>query len=640
MSWQEPTEIAVRGADGVFSPELGCSLLANPAEDSTLGTFCRDNYNVLGLVAFTDGSYTAHAGCGGTCGFAAVLIRVEDYLDPTFTFAEGNHVTLSGAAPLAGANYAAEVKALLAVLHCVPLGVPLLCISDALSALQVLWKPILANGARVRAGARSLVTAARVLLERRSAHTTSESEHVYSHTGGTSLTARGNTVADKGAQEAATPCGPALAADEPCVFWEERKGKMIHVHGDLRKSLVSRATAACAEKWSACRSQGKTLRKLGSSNVLALTKLARGSRDAPLLTFCLKATTLQLSTSDRTRYRAERKLKGRWRCRRCEVTLPEGQRKAHMASDEHHKTPPPPLPPVAPCPMCGAPQRHMHPFACPSSQPGLNEAASHLRDLCRVICVDAALRDPPAVRAEHRQAVLDLPQKHPFFCFPSTDSPEEDDEFLQSYGHSLGVTQTLSHELLRPEYLTDNEAAVKALRKSIPASLEGLSLAALREAKAIHNLWWARVRKHTADREDKGTSPLLERRDPPCPPAGKRARHRGNSKAPGPSPTAGISCSEEGKRERRPTARRWRGPEGGPASEQPISHPPHTPPSPAAVTTHRAGGSGRAAARVQPSLRLGTVAGERHFKDGDGPAHRQRKRRCIPAGSYKKLSRH
>ena len=290
--------------------------------------------------------------------------------------------------------------------------------------------------------------------------------------------------------------------------------------------------------------------------------------------------------------------------------------------------------------MCGAPQRHMHPFVCPSSQPGLNEAASHLRDLCRVICDDAALRNPPAVRAEHRQAVLDLPQKHPFFCFPSTDSPEEDDEFLQSYGHSLGVTQTLSHELLRPEYLTDNEAAVKALRKSVPASLEGLRLAALREAKAIHNLWWARVRKNTADREGEETSPLLERRDPPCPPAGKRARHRGSSKTPDPSPTAGISCSERGRRERRSTAKRWRGPESGPTSEQPISHPPSHPTLPRRCD-HPPCRWKRQSRDPRPThLQLGTVAGERHFKDGDDPAPRQRKRRCIPAGSYKKLSRH
>ena len=90
------------------------------------------------------------------------MIRMEDYLDPTYTFAEGTYHVLRGAAPLAGANYAAEVKALLAVLHGIPLNAPLLCISDALSALQVLWKPVLANGGRIRLGARSLVVPARV----------------------------------------------------------------------------------------------------------------------------------------------------------------------------------------------------------------------------------------------------------------------------------------------------------------------------------------------------------------------------------------------------------------------------------------------------------------------------------------------
>ena len=150
---------------------------------------------------------------------------MEDYLDPTYTFAEGTYHVLRGAAPLAGANYAAEVKALLAVLHGIPLNAPLLCISDALSALQVLWKPVLANGGRVRLGARSLVVPARTLLALRSPHTVSERVHVHSHTGGTDMNARGNSIADEQAQLAAEqcdPCGPALAAKSLGSFGNHR----------------------------------------------------------------------------------------------------------------------------------------------------------------------------------------------------------------------------------------------------------------------------------------------------------------------------------------------------------------------------------------------------------------------------------
>ena len=78
---------------------------------------------------------------------------------------------------------------------------------------------------------------------------------------------------------------------------------------------------------------------------------------------------------------------------------------------------------------------------------------------------------------------LDLRQRYPFFHFPLVDAPEEDEIFFQSYGRSLGVTQGLLGELTCSERLTDNEAAVKALRKAVPASLERLSIAALGRRK-------------------------------------------------------------------------------------------------------------------------------------------------------------
>jgi hypothetical protein len=503
LSYRAPTALVSRSVAGVLCPILGCTLLPNPAEDRTLEGFCGDDYEGLGLVAFTDGSYFVDHDQGESrCGYAAVLIRKEDYLDPTYTFTEGTYFVLRGAAPLAGANYAAEVKALLAVLHSVPVKMPVLCVSDALSALQVLWKPVLANGARMRMGARSLGSAARALLARRSLHTTTDRVHIHSHSGGKSVNAMGNAVADRDAQLAATqcaPCGPALAAEGEYVFWESRGGGYFHVHGDLRKSLVKRATALCAGRWRGLPSQGRTLRDFGSESVLALARLTRKTRDAPLLTFCLKATTLQLSTSDRTRYRAERRLVGRWACRRCGVNMPTCEREEHLKSSGHLDTPSPPIAPIAPCPMCCAPQRFMHPFVCPSSLPSVEAAASFARALFRDLCEAVIRQDPPAIKPEHHHTILGLPDRFPFFRFPLCATPEEDREFFQHYGRALGLTQGLLQEFVCTDYLTSDEAAVKALRKSLPLSLERLSVTVLRETKAIHNLWWLRTRERAPD---------------------------------------------------------------------------------------------------------------------------------------------
>ena len=180
--------------------------------------------------------------------------------------------------------------------------------------------------------------------------------------------------------------------------------------------------------------------------------------------------------------------------------------------------------------MCGAPQLFMHPYVCPSSLPMVKAAASFMQGLCREVCVDATLRHPPAIRSEHCWAVITLPEKYPFFCFPGTASPESDGDFFRVYGRSLGMTRMLLQELLLPERLSDDEAAVKSLRKSAPISLERLSVAALREAKAIHNSWWLRARERAGRGGSlSGSTSSASRRPSPegGVPRSKRTRRRG-----------------------------------------------------------------------------------------------------------------
>ena len=127
------------GCTGAFNTTLQCSLLPDAGTAASLSQYCvQPRYDGVGLVAFTDGSFTE--GSTGQCrsGYAVVLCKLSDVLDPHFNFADDKCVVLTGTAPVSGANYTAEMQALLIALHAVPVNVPLLVGSDALSAIQVL----------------------------------------------------------------------------------------------------------------------------------------------------------------------------------------------------------------------------------------------------------------------------------------------------------------------------------------------------------------------------------------------------------------------------------------------------------------------------------------------------------------------
>jgi ribonuclease HI len=188
---------------GVYRPELGCSLLEGAGLPGALPYYCvQDEYRGTGLVAFTDGSFAIADGEGATSGYAVVLCRLEDVLRPDFR-PERRCVVLSGTAPVSGANYTAEVAAVLTALHAVPINVPLVLLSDAESVLKVLSRRMISVTAWLRLGARSLMGPLRRLVEERAslgfplAH-----GHVRSHTGGTDAASLGNDLADRMADAA------------------------------------------------------------------------------------------------------------------------------------------------------------------------------------------------------------------------------------------------------------------------------------------------------------------------------------------------------------------------------------------------------------------------------------------------------
>ena len=135
-------------------------------------------------------------------------------------------VVLTGCAPVSGANYTAEVCAVLTALHAVPLDVPLVLLSDAESVLKVLARRIISATAWLRLGARSLMTPIRQLVAgRASLGFPLAYRHVESHTGGADAASLGNDLADKYADAArGRPSAPALTCESQYTYWQDRAG--------------------------------------------------------------------------------------------------------------------------------------------------------------------------------------------------------------------------------------------------------------------------------------------------------------------------------------------------------------------------------------------------------------------------------
>ena len=321
---------------GVFHEKLQCPLLPYAGTAASLSTYCLfPGYSGAGLVAFTDGSFRHDEGRGCQSGYAVVICKLTDVVDPDFDFSAEKCVVLTGTAPVSGANYTAEMQALLTTMHAIPVNVPLLCGSDALSAIQVLQKRFVSDTAALRLGARSLVLPARSLIELRSEHGCPPVwRHIESHTTKDGVLYRGNAMADKCAADACgDPRCPALTSEGAYTFWRDMSGdenrflgQLWHISGDLRASLKSGERSALLAAWQdKTTAQGDLARSAGAA-VLRLLDRVRKTREHSLFTFLVKAVTKQLATAD----------------------------KLFPALRRTGNTPP--------CPLCGKQEDHEHPL--------------------------------------------------------------------------------------------------------------------------------------------------------------------------------------------------------------------------------------------------------------------------------------
>ena len=161
-------------------PRVGCPVLPSGLPSFSRWEFCPPTPDPPETVwAFTDGSYSGP----DASGYAALLCKESSLQAPGFQFNSDWCLILRGGSPHSGANYSSECAAIVSSLKALPLNCPIRFVSDALSAIQSISRPLLASGRRIRLGARSLVlTAMDFVGLRRSAGGSTGFDHVHSHT--------------------------------------------------------------------------------------------------------------------------------------------------------------------------------------------------------------------------------------------------------------------------------------------------------------------------------------------------------------------------------------------------------------------------------------------------------------------------
>jgi ribonuclease HI len=444
---------------------LGCPVLTGAGTPAALAYYCQDDdVPQTPLAVFTDGSWS-----NGRSGFAAVLCPASHLADPAYNFAPDTCLILTGTAPAAAANYDAEMQGILTALHAIPLQTHITVYSDALSALLVIFKDIISDGARQRLGSRPLVCLARALLTRRAAlGSLTCKEHVPSHTGRAGAIFEGNRVADSCASQAlGAPADPAVTYEESIIFWEllHKDGisadgplpdRLRHISGPLRPALRKKAQAMLLVDLQGAPSQGAVARLHGPALLRHLASVRR-TKCPSLYLFVVRASVRQLPTADKLLFGAA----------------------ANRA-----------------CPLCGTPQRAEHAFVCP----GNGTARAHRLTLARgaIVQLCGAVARLSATSATHHACLHSLPDQLLFYDVTRpAAAPDPDDTTPLSRANQhdrwsglLGILPpSLAPLLLPPACLSPDERVVKSARKALPGLLQSLSLQLAHSAKACFDTW-------------------------------------------------------------------------------------------------------------------------------------------------------
>ena len=323
-------------------------------------------------------------------------------------------------------------------------------LSDCESALQVLGRASVSCTARLRLGARSLMTPVLQLVEaRRSVGFPLAWGHVASHTGSDDVASRVNALADELADLArGAPTTPALSCESPFTFWQDRAGageydfsdELWHVSGDLRASLKKVLQSELVAEWQVTTgSQGLAVRK-DPKELALLLHAVRRTRDANLFTFLLRAVTRQTPTAFNN--------------------YPELARAG--------------LPLV--CPLCGQPERALHPGTCATSEGWVawaaQRAAALLQGLYLWLAHSGAVSAAHAARLGRIATEVDL------------------SVVSGSHGASLGLLPAgFASRVLPEEELSGPELTIKRIRRELPRRLLRLRLSVLRDTATVYRKW-------------------------------------------------------------------------------------------------------------------------------------------------------
>jgi ribonuclease HI len=465
MSWSEVNTTPLwRGRWGSACTALNCPILYDYG----------NNYHCLpsleppplGIVAFTDGSFAPHAGGG----YAAILCAPTDL--PNLCNSTPK-VTLTGPTPLAGANYAAELRAILAALQAVPINVTIKFVTDAQSAIHAILKDLLPEGTRLRLGCRSLVISCRELIQLRTlwdAPTTFK--HVRSHTGLVDTDSIGNRLADHAAPKAASwEAPPFLMAEEKYVLWERKpckKGspdRLCHIAGNLRKTLKSLANQHVLDSWQQKRTQGSVPR-LAGMKVMRWLETIRNLGNNSLLLFLMQMVTKQLPDVHKTDW------------------------------DSNN---------IVRCKLCGEHCTPEHPFTCPHNHTARTEMTSLVRWKLKKIINHLA--DTGIVGHDHlamcydfanRSNWLNLTHEPGGWGFPGDNIVNQnlqatltDIEHTDKWVNLCGILPTGLTDLLQPanRFLQCDDVTAKTARKTVHGNLTALQLTILGESRRVLETW-------------------------------------------------------------------------------------------------------------------------------------------------------
>jgi hypothetical protein len=177
--------------------------------------------------------------------------------------------------------------------------------------------------------------------------------------------------------------------------------------------------------------------------------MVRRTGDHGLFTFLVKAITKQLATADKL--------------------FPMDRRAGCLA----------------PCPLCGGIEDHMHPLRCRFSRvarhTSIRATARGLADLCNWVAASGAVSSAQCARLMNIGSA-------DFFGVRSTCclTFESHDKFAGA----LGILPHCFSATLAPEQeLTGAEQTVKQMRKRLPGRIRDFQLMTLRETMAVYSSW-------------------------------------------------------------------------------------------------------------------------------------------------------